>query len=132
MCLESYDKEIDNYLFKTYQKRLSSFKKWTGKLNPEELASSGFYYTSIDDVCKCFYCGVEIFKWKSDDCPIIEHYRLSKYCDFVECLWHTKYNKYQQINKNNPSMILKVDKCIILIFVILLILNIVKVCFSSI
>ena len=86
MCLESYDKEIDSYIFRTCKTRLSSFKKWNGKLNAEDLAIVGFYYTSYLDICKCYYCGVEIFEWKSDDCPINEHYRLFKNCDLIKCL----------------------------------------------
>ena len=86
MCLESFEKEIDNLLFRSYEKRLSSFKQWKGKVKPELLARSGFYYISIQDVCRCFYCGIEIFDWVYDDCPIDEHYRLSKNCDLIECL----------------------------------------------
>lgn len=89
MCLESFEKEIDNTLFRTYEKRLSTFKKWKGKLKPEVLARSGFYYLSIQDVCKCFYCGAEIFDWTYDDCPIEEHYRHFRNCDLIECLWRS-------------------------------------------
>lgn len=104
MCLESFEKEVDNSFFKTYQRRLSSFKTWNGKVSSELLASSGFYYTMIEDVCKCFYCGVEIFNWQSDDCPISEHYRL-KNCDFAQCLWYAKYKKCEQtiVVNNSPK-----------------------------
>jgi hypothetical protein len=119
MCLESFDKEIDNCLFKTYQRRLSSFKTWNGKITPDLLASSGFYYTTIEDVCKCFYCGVEIYDWQSDDCPINEHYRL-KYCDFVQCLWYAKYKKYEQIIVTNSPKYCEMNVCIMFIILLLL------------
>lgn len=86
MCLESFEKEIDNISYRTYQRRLESFQNWNGKVKPSLLASCGFYYTSKDDICKCFYCGVEIFKWNYDDCPITEHCKFNKYCDLIECL----------------------------------------------
>lgn len=87
MCLESFEKELDNTEFRTYKKRLLSFKQWKAKLSPLELALSGFYHLCGGDVCKCYYCGVEIFNWEDDDDPIEEHYRLSLNCDLAECLW---------------------------------------------
>lgn len=118
MCLESFDEEID-CLFKKYQTRLSSFKKWIGKPSPDMLASSGFYYTSIEDVCKCFYCGVEIFQWTSYDCPIIEHYRLSKNCEFAECLWYSKYKTNESVSCNTSPIIFKIDPIIVVLCIVL-------------
>lgn len=86
MCLESFEKEIDNISFRTYHTRLWSFKNWNGKVKPELLASCGFYYLLKDDICKCFYCGVEIFKWKYFDCPIIEHIKYNNNCNLIESL----------------------------------------------
>lgn len=63
MCLESFDKDIDDVTYKTYENRLSTFKNWNGKLEPEVLAGAGFYYISYSDVCKCYYCGTEIYEW---------------------------------------------------------------------
>jgi hypothetical protein len=96
MCLETFEPEIDNISYRTYQRRLESFNNWNGNVKPSLLASSGFYYTSKDDTCKCFYCGVEIFRWKYDDCPITEHYNYYKHCDLLECL-----NKSLIMKKSN-------------------------------
>lgn len=111
MCLETYDKEIDNISYRTFERRLGSFKKWNGKVKPEILAQCGFYYLFCEDICKCFYCGVEIFRWNYNDCPIEEHYKYNKYCDLIECLRGIKNSeeksciKYQLNNvkyeKNN-------------------------------
>ena len=114
MCAESFEKELDNVLFRTYEKRLSSFAKWKGKVKPEQLARAGFYYLSIDDVCKCFYCGSEIFQWTYDDCPIEEHHKLWKNCDLSESLWLSK-NKHEEITKcENMSWV--VFLCLLNIF----------------
>lgn len=96
MCLETYDKELDNISYRTYRQRLNSFANWKGKLTPEELAKAGFYFTSISDICKCYYCGLEIFQWTEDDCPIIEHYKYNyKKCDLAECLWFSASKNFK-------------------------------------
>ena len=106
MCGESIEKEIDSVMFRSYDKRLASFThKWRGRLNPEKLARHGFYYLSVDDLCKCFYCGVEIFRWEYDDCPIEEHYRLCKDCDLNDCLKRCK-TVLEKPSENNFSYII--------------------------
>lgn len=113
MCLETFDKEIDNVLFKSYEKRISSFKQWNGKLKPEVLARSGFYYLSTKDVCKCFYCGAEIYNWTNDDCPIEEHYRLSKNCDLIECL------RFSEKKKCENTITVMTDMTVVIFFILL-------------
>ncbi|XP_030750613.1 death-associated inhibitor of apoptosis 1-like [Sitophilus oryzae] len=82
MCLESFDKDIDNVAYKTYDTMLSTFNKWKGRLKPEILAGAGFYSILFSDVCKCYYCGVEIYDWLYDDCPVEEHYKFAPTSSF--------------------------------------------------
>jgi hypothetical protein len=114
MCLESYEKEIDNIYYKSYQHRLCSFKNWKGKVKPSLLASSGFYYLSQDDICRCFYCGVEIYKWMYNDCPITEHYKYNKNCDLIECL-----NNLVKIKETNQQDDCRFTQKLVLYFFIL-------------
>ena len=97
MCLETYEPEINNYSYRSFQQRIASFKTWNGKINPKLLATYGFYFTLNKDICKCYYCGATIFQWEYDDCPIKEHYKYAKNCDLNECLWFCKYDQ------NNPD-----------------------------
>lgn len=123
MCLESFEKEIDNTLFRTYEKRLSSFKRWKGKLNPEVLASAGFYYLSVQDACKCFYCGAEIFEWAYDDYPIEEHYKLWKNCDLIECLRLSENKKFENKKYENKKyekpLQVKADMSVVVFFILI-------------
>lgn len=65
-----------NYTFKTYTKRLDSFRRWMHN-NPaiKSLANAGFYSqptSSRRDQVKCFYCGGVIYDWDwvgDDRCP---------------------------------------------------------------
>jgi hypothetical protein len=114
MCLETEEKEIDNICYSTYERRLWSFQKWKGKLQPEQLAACGFYYLLKDDICKCFYCGVEIFQWEYNDCPIFEHCKYNKNCNLVECL-----NKYKDLtNTKGYNIETKLVYFTILVFVL--------------
>lgn len=111
MCLESFDKYIDNVAYKTYDTRLSTFKKWKGRLKPEILAGAGFYSISYNDVCKCYYCGVEIYDWIHDDCPIEEHYKFAPTCNLNECLL---------LNKNKNCKNKNISKCKNLLILVLI------------
>lgn len=120
MCLESFEKDVDNSSYKTFEKRLSSFKSWKGKIDADTLAGSGFYFTTIQDACKCFYCGVEIFMWDTDDCPIYEHYKWSKNCDLVKCILYVKNKQDKKLQSGivvNCNMLLCASITIINIFV---------------
>lgn len=129
MCLESYDKEIDNVLYKTYEKRLASFKNWNGKVKPEMLARSGFYYSFLGDICKCFYCGIEIYKWANDDCPIEQHYYFKKNCDLNLCLYLNKPLKCEPIViKCERPIVIKTESVYNIMFYVLIILFISLIC----
>ena len=104
MCGESQENELDSIIFRNYDKRLASFNhKWRGRIKPETLARCGFYYLAVDDLCKCFYCGAEIYRWDYNDCPIEEHYRLCKNCDLNICLKRSKTVR-ENISENSKSI----------------------------
>lgn len=101
MCIESDDCFS---LYSSYEKRLHSFKGWKGKVSPDLLARSGFYYTLEADICKCICCGLLIFDWCHDDCPIDEHSKFMKNCYLAESLWMFKKNRNKIVeNKRNFS-----------------------------
>lgn len=118
MCLESFDRDIDDAAYKTYEKRISTFKKWKGRLKPEILARAGFYSISHSDVCKCYYCGVEIYDWYYDDCPIEEHYKFAPTCNLNECLWLTKNKNDQNIIFRKPNKTFWECKLLIILLLI--------------
>ncbi|CAH2019758.1 unnamed protein product [Acanthoscelides obtectus] len=80
MCAEEYSIDFSEY--NSYDKRISTFEKgWTGVINPAVLAAAGFFYVGSEDICQAFCCGIIIYKWKDDDCPIKDHLKFSKNCD---------------------------------------------------
>ncbi|KAK3593114.1 hypothetical protein CHS0354_018239 [Potamilus streckersoni] len=68
--------------------RINSFQGWSAELrqNPEEMAECGFYYAGtvgFNDCVRCFFCGVGLRNWMSEDDPWIEHARWSTECIYV-------------------------------------------------
>ncbi|KAL3882888.1 hypothetical protein ACJMK2_029190 [Sinanodonta woodiana] len=65
--------------------RINSFQGWPAELRqrPEEMAECGFYYAGFNDCVHCFFCGVELQQWMSEDDPWIEHARWSISCVYV-------------------------------------------------
>lgn len=78
MCAEDYSLD-----YHKLENRLESFSDWNGVLEPFELAIAGFYFTGVQDVCVCFYCGIEIFEWSPKDEPLSEHLKFSPSCNFA-------------------------------------------------
>ena len=66
--------------------RLKSFATWPKQMNPkpEELARAGFFYEGVSDTCRCFFCGLLVHNWETQDDAIEEHFRHSSKCHFVE------------------------------------------------
>lgn len=71
--------------YNIYENRLLSFQNWNGLVSAKELAKAGFYYKNYLDVC-CAFCKLEIYKWRSNDNPIDEHFKYHKKCKFVKIL----------------------------------------------
>lgn len=64
--------------------RLLTFNDWSNtSVNKHSLAKFGFFYTSVKDNVKCFFCGVEIGAWHEDDNVFVEHKRWSNYCPLL-------------------------------------------------
>ncbi|CAC5373532.1 unnamed protein product [Mytilus coruscus] len=66
-------------------KRIDSFDHWPSYLTqtPEEMATAGFFFTGIEDHCRCFFCGGGLRNWEPDDQPWTEHARWYPNCVFV-------------------------------------------------
>ncbi|KAL3882062.1 hypothetical protein ACJMK2_028437, partial [Sinanodonta woodiana] len=65
--------------------RINSFQGWPAELQqrPGEMAECGFYYAGFNDCVRCFFCGVGLRHWMSEDDPWIEHARWSISCVYV-------------------------------------------------
>lgn len=66
------------------QNRLASYSGWQCKfLQPQDLAKKGFYYTHVNDVVRCAFCGIEIGHWEEGDSIDLDHRRYSEHCSFL-------------------------------------------------
>ncbi|KYQ54918.1 Baculoviral IAP repeat-containing protein 7-B [Trachymyrmex zeteki] len=64
--------------------RLKSFHNWPYSWKKsEEFAAAGFFYTGESDIVKCFECGEELWKWKVEDDPMVDHQRYNRNCWFL-------------------------------------------------
>ncbi|XP_063397612.1 baculoviral IAP repeat-containing protein 2-like [Mytilus trossulus] len=82
VCLEK--PKYPKYAIRTT--RLSSFANWPSNLSqsPDELVTAGFFYTGIEDHCRCFFCGGGLRRWEVGDLPWTEHARWYPKCQFVK------------------------------------------------
>lgn len=66
--------------------RLSTFQAWPSSIqqHPETMAEAGFYYTGNNDHVRCFYCGIGLQNWDSEDNPFVEHARWSSECQYLK------------------------------------------------
>lgn len=74
--------------FSDYNKRLRTFARWTHQ-RPEStiLSYAGFFFTDVDDLVRCFQCGIGLKDFSYSDNPLKEHVRHSTDCPFLlECL----------------------------------------------
>ena len=65
---------VPDYRFES--NRLKSFDShWphSGFLDPSKMASAGFFYYGVGDLCRCAFCNVLIGNWKVGDDPMQEH-----------------------------------------------------------
>lgn len=102
MCWENYFKVVDD--FTSYEQRLLSFKNWKGSLNPTVLAYAGFYFTQHKDICKCAYCSIEMGQWRKSDCPVEEHQKFNRHCNFNNIIWKDKIFVKQQEQKKGVNI----------------------------
>lgn len=81
MCVEDFS--VDFRWYNSLDKRLVTFKNWTGYLKPIYLALAGFYFIGKTDCVRCFTCGVEISEWCVDDIPLEQHLKFSERCPYA-------------------------------------------------
>ncbi|XP_041362129.1 baculoviral IAP repeat-containing protein 1-like [Gigantopelta aegis] len=65
--------------------RMLTYAWWSIQMRqkPKELAKDSFYYTGNHDAAMCFCCGLCAYRWKKMGDPVMEHYRLSPRCPYV-------------------------------------------------
>ncbi|XP_028141804.2 baculoviral IAP repeat-containing protein 3-like [Diabrotica virgifera virgifera] len=95
MCLEVFTLNVEDFY-----SRLSTFNNWKGKKSEIELAACGFYFLQVEDIVKCFKCGVEIYKWESNDNIIEDHKKFSPECTFLKRV----YPIFSKINNNKETL----------------------------
>ncbi|XP_076969252.1 baculoviral IAP repeat-containing protein 2 isoform X2 [Tamandua tetradactyla] len=83
--LETLRFSISNLSMQTYATRLRTFMYWPSSVpvQPEHLASAGFYYVGRNDDVKCFCCDGGLRCWESGDDPWVEHAKWFPRCEFL-------------------------------------------------
>ncbi|XP_055278847.1 putative inhibitor of apoptosis isoform X4 [Moschus berezovskii] len=83
--LETLRFSISNLSMQTHAARLRTFMYWpsTVPVQPEQLASAGFYYVGRNDDVKCFCCDGGLRCWESGDDPWVEHAKWFPRCEFL-------------------------------------------------
>ncbi|XP_041507088.1 baculoviral IAP repeat-containing protein 2-like [Microtus oregoni] len=66
---------VSNLSMQTHTARMRTFLYWPSSVpvQPEQLASAGFYYMDRNDDVKCFCCDGGLRCWESGDDPWVEH-----------------------------------------------------------
>ncbi|PNJ86581.1 LOW QUALITY PROTEIN: BIRC3 isoform 6, partial [Pongo abelii] len=66
---------VSNLSMQTHAARFKTFFNWPSSVlvNPEQLASAGFYYVGNSDDVKCFCCDGGLRCWESGDDPWVQH-----------------------------------------------------------
>uniref|UniRef100_A0A2C9LWZ6 RING-type domain-containing protein n=1 Tax=Biomphalaria glabrata TaxID=6526 RepID=A0A2C9LWZ6_BIOGL len=69
-----------------FQSRLDSYRVWPYSeiLNPQRLASCGFYYTGDQDCVRCFQCGLGLRSWKPGDDVLAQHEKYRPTCPYLQ------------------------------------------------
>lgn len=66
--------------------RLKTFRTWPHPkehISIEALAKAGQFYTGYSDTVMCPFCLLRQSEWKSDDHPILEHFKHFSTCRFI-------------------------------------------------
>uniref|UniRef100_A0A8C2QP19 RING-type E3 ubiquitin transferase n=1 Tax=Cricetulus griseus TaxID=10029 RepID=A0A8C2QP19_CRIGR len=76
---------ISNLSMQTHTARMRTFLCWPSSVpvQPEQLASAGFYYVDRNDDVKCFCCDGGLRCWESGDDPWVEHAKWFPRCEFL-------------------------------------------------
>ncbi|XP_053416121.1 baculoviral IAP repeat-containing protein 2 [Nycticebus coucang] len=83
--LETLRFSISNLSMQTYAARMRTFMYWPSSVpvQPEQLASAGFYYVGRNDDVKCFCCDGGLRCWEFGDDPWVEHAKWFPRCEFL-------------------------------------------------
>ncbi|XP_024899542.1 baculoviral IAP repeat-containing protein 2 isoform X2 [Pteropus alecto] len=83
--LETLRFSTSNLSMQTHAARLRTFMRWPSSVpvQPELLASAGFYYVGHNDDVKCFCCDGGLRCWESGDDPWVEHAKWFPRCEFL-------------------------------------------------
>ena len=86
-CISSIlkaENEIKKLKMNFEEKRIESFRNWSiPYISVFELAKNGFYYTGKSDRVRCNFCDFELYEWKAQDKPVIEHSKWVPNCSFI-------------------------------------------------
>ncbi|XP_057622985.1 baculoviral IAP repeat-containing protein 2 [Chionomys nivalis] len=76
---------VSNLSMQTHTARMRTFLYWPSSVpvQPEQLASAGFYYMDRNDDVKCFCCDGGLRCWESGDDPWVEHAKWFPRCEFL-------------------------------------------------
>ncbi|KAL0630046.1 Baculoviral IAP repeat-containing protein 3 [Plecturocebus cupreus] len=76
---------VSNLSMQTHAARFKTFFNWPSSVlvNPEQLASAGFYYVGNSDDVKCFCCDGGLRCWESGDDPWVEHAKWFPRCEYL-------------------------------------------------
>ncbi|ERE75954.1 baculoviral IAP repeat-containing protein 3 [Cricetulus griseus] len=85
ICRETQRFSISNLSMQTHTARMRTFLCWPSSVpvQPEQLASAGFYYVDRNDDVKCFCCDGGLRCWESGDDPWVEHAKWFPRCEFL-------------------------------------------------
>ncbi|XP_043944902.1 baculoviral IAP repeat-containing protein 7 [Protopterus annectens] len=69
----------------TEERRVATFSSWPqyAAVQPEQLATAGFFYTGQSDNVKCFFCDGGLRNWETGDDPWREHAKWFPRCEFL-------------------------------------------------
>ena len=107
-------------LLRNFEDRLATYANWLGNVNPEDLASVGFYYTQKRDIVRCAFCFCEFHNWKEGDDPLEDHYKAVKYCELARVLWKCRKFKQNKSRKEKKSKAKTYSCNLALLFVLII------------
>uniref|UniRef100_K7DRD3 RING-type E3 ubiquitin transferase n=1 Tax=Pan troglodytes TaxID=9598 RepID=K7DRD3_PANTR len=83
--LETLRFSISNLSMQTHAARMRTFMYWPSSVpvQPEQLASAGFYYVGRNDDVKCFCCDGGLRCWESGDDPWVQHAKWFPRCEYL-------------------------------------------------
>ena len=103
-CNGPFDKGMISYVtrLRTFECERVKEKHKVLYKKKEELSSAGFYfigYRDNDDKVVCFYCEGNLFEWKDDDNPWVEHACAYPDCSFVKLIKGEEFIRQASIIK---------------------------------